>query len=63
MDAITQGASMDGKQVRHLEAEIGDAIERILDGAGTPIPSPQVIHLMAKAAVTVLEAAETQDEA
>ena len=52
---------MDGKQVRHLETEIGKAIERILAEADGPIPSVRIIHMMAKAAVTVLEAVEAKD--
>jgi hypothetical protein len=53
---------MDGKQVREVEDEIEAAIAKSLrklekDGVTDPLPSPRIAHLMAKAAVAVLEAA------
>ena len=52
---------MDPKLVRKLEEEIEDAIAEVIGGVGLkklPLqPSRQTMHLMAKAAVTVYEAA------
>ncbi len=52
---------MDQKLVRKLEREIEDAVAEIIVGIGPkklPLrPSRQTMHLMAKAAVTVYEAA------
>jgi hypothetical protein len=57
---------MDGKQVRELEDEIESAIAKVmrkLEKSGAFGPPPQrVVHLMAKAAVTVLEAADETHE-
>lgn len=51
---------MEGADVRRLEAEIGRAIETVLAETGVPggrePVDPRVAHLMAKAAVSVLEA-------
>jgi hypothetical protein len=52
---------MDHKIVEKLESEIEDAIAEIVKQLGPnklPLkPSPRTMHLMAKAAVTVYEAA------
>ena len=53
---------MDQATVRNLEDEIEEAIEELMSKLGSkhiPFrPSQQTIHLMAKAAVTVYEAAD-----
>jgi hypothetical protein len=53
--------SMDHKIVEKLESELEDAIAEIIKRLGPnklPLkPSPRTMHLMAKAAVTVYEAA------
>ncbi len=47
--------------VKHLERRLEDVIEAALqDGWSGPQPSLQILHLMAKAAVTVLEASIAQ---
>ena len=52
---------MEQKIVRRLEKEIEDAIADVIVGMGLKklplLPSRQTMHLMAKAAVTVYEAA------
>ncbi len=54
---------MDRKQVEVLEDEIGDAIAEVLrEHNDRHQQDERVIHLMAKAAVTVLEAVEAQKE-
>lgn len=57
---------MDQKTVRKLEEQLEEAIADVMMGKGAkkfPLsPSRQTVHLMAKAAVTVYEAAvENQD--
>ncbi len=55
---------MDGRLVRELEHEIELALESVLDRLSSPqsplrlesVPDRRILHLMAKAAVTVLEA-------
>jgi hypothetical protein len=47
---------MEPGRVRELEEEIGEAIAKVLRRKTSPLPDPRTIHLMAKAAVTVLEA-------
>ena len=53
---------MDQTTVRNLEGEIEEAIEELMSKLGPkhlPFrPSKQTMHLMAKAAVTVYEAAD-----
>jgi hypothetical protein len=58
---------MDGKHVRELEEEIETAIAKAMrklekSGAIDPSPSERVVHLMAKAAVAVFEAADETHE-
>ena len=58
---------MDQKVVRKLEEEIEDAVAEVVRRLGLKhlplLPSQQTMHLMAKAAVTVYEAAvENQRE-
>jgi hypothetical protein len=54
---------MDREQVEVLEDEIGEAIAEVLgEQADRHQREERVIHLMAKAAVTVLEAFEAQQE-
>jgi hypothetical protein len=54
---------MDRKRVQFLEKEIGAAITEVLGRSdGDDTPNEQIMHLMAKAAVTVLEAVEIQDD-
>ena len=52
---------MEQKVVRKLEEEIEDAVAGVIVGIGLKklplLPSRQTMHLMAKAAVTVYEAA------
>lgn len=52
---------MEQKVVRKLEAKLEDAIAEVIVGMGLKhlplVPSRQTMHLMAKAAVTVYEAA------
>ena len=50
---------MNHDDVRRLEAQLEQAIGRSLADFYQGDISPDVLHLMAKAAVTVLEAAET----
>ncbi len=57
---------MDQKNVRKLEEKLEDAIAEVIAGMSLKklplLPSQQTTHLMAKAAVTVYEAAvENQD--
>jgi hypothetical protein len=53
---------MDGERVRDLEAEIGRAIADVLARrAPEAAVDPRTLHLMAKAAVTVLEAVSAKD--
>ena len=58
---------MEQKVVRTLEAKLEDAVAEVVVGMGLKrlplLPSRQTMHLMAKAAVTVYEAAvENQRE-
>lgn len=54
---------MDREQVRLLEDAFGEAISDVLrEHANEHHRDERVIHLMAKAAVTVLEAVEAQQE-
>jgi hypothetical protein len=54
---------MDRKRVQFLEEEIGAAIAEVLGRSDVDdMPNEQIMHLMAKAAVTVLEAVEIQDD-
>ncbi|MCA9170182.1 MAG: hypothetical protein KDB23_21040 [Planctomycetales bacterium] len=49
---------MDPRGLRNLEEELEAAIAETLDEMRLPIePTPHIIHLMAKAAATVFEAA------
>ena len=49
---------MDEKTVRKLERELEEAIAEVVTRNRLPLtPSPQTMHLMAKAAVAVYEAA------
>jgi hypothetical protein len=52
---------MDQKTVRKLEEQLEEAIGEVIVGMGLKklpmLPSQQTMHLMAKAAVTVYEAA------
>ncbi len=52
---------MDHRTVRKLEGEIEEAVTEAISRLGNEklplIPSPQTMHLMAKAAVTVYETA------
>ena len=52
---------MNHDDVRKLEAQLEQAIGRSLIDFYHGDISPDVLHLMAKAAVTVLEAAETRN--
>lgn len=58
---------MNQRTVRRLEQELEEAIAGILDEVGrhelTVFPSRQTLHLMAKAAVTVYEAAVENHQA
>ncbi|MDA7914856.1 hypothetical protein OAF37_00665 [Rubripirellula sp.] len=52
---------MDRDRVRELEEEIGKSISSVLADLGEKHASNQpLVHLMAKAAVTILEAAEAR---
>ena len=57
---------MDQKTVRDLEREIENAVAEVIHamaGGQLPLmPSQRTIHLMAKAAVTVYEAAVENDD-
>lgn len=53
---------MDHEQVKSLEHALEQAISKSLRKEYAPMPEPPIVHLMAKAAVTVLEAAESANK-
>jgi len=58
---------MESKTVEKLEKQIEQALAEVIVGMGLKrlplLPSRHTLHLMAKAAVTVYEAAAEQEEA